>query len=105
MLEFLNSFLPVIIYILLIALITILIIMSLRFLKTLTKVDEIVDDVDDKVKSLDNFFSVMDIATDKIAFISDRVIDVISEVVYKVSRFTGSGSRRKRRRNKEDFYE
>lgn len=101
MLEFLNSFLPIIIYILLIALIILLIIIAVKSIKTINKVEDIVDDVDDKVQSLNNFFYVVDSATDKIALLSDRVIDIVTGVIHKITRVKNKRSK-KREENYED---
>lgn len=82
--EFLSEFLPIIIYILLIVLIILLIIISVKVIKAMGTVQEIVDDVDNKVQSLNGFFGIIDTATDKIALLSDRMIDIITGVVHKV---------------------
>ena len=47
-------------------------------------VQEIVDDVDNKVQSLNGFFGIIDTATDKIALLSDRMIDIITGIFQKV---------------------
>lgn len=82
--EFLNEFLPIIIYILLIVLITLLIIISLKAIKAIDTVQDIAEDVDDKVQTLNGFFHVIDGATDKIAIFSDRIIDIITGIFQRV---------------------
>lgn len=82
--EFLNEFLPIVIYILLIVLIILLIIISLKAIKALDKVQEIADDVDDKVQTLNGFFHVIDGATDRIAMFSDRIIDIITGIFQRI---------------------
>ena len=82
--EFLNEFLPIIIYILLIVLITLLIIISLKVIKAIDKVQAIAEDVDEKVQTLNGFFGVIDTATDKIAILSDRIIDIITGIFQRV---------------------
>ena len=101
MLEFLNSFLPIVIYALLIALIILLIIISSKAIKTMNKVDSIVDDVDDKVQSLNDFFYVVDSATDKIALMSDRVIDIVTGVIHKITSVRKRKSRKREEENEE----
>lgn len=86
MLEFLSTILPIIIYILLVILLVLLIIVVYRLLKTMKKVDLIVDNVDQKVNSLNGFFSVIDLATDKISLFSDRIIDTFTGIIQKVFR-------------------
>ena len=82
--EFLSEFLPIIIYILLIVLIILLIIISIKVIKAMETVQEIVDDAQNKVQSLNGFFGIIDTVTDKIAFLSDRMIDIITGVIHKI---------------------
>ena len=82
--EYLSESLPIIIYILLIVLIILLIVISVKVIKAMDTVQGIVDDVDDKVQSLNGFFHIIDTATDKIALISDRMIDIITGILHKV---------------------
>ena len=48
------------------------------------KVQEVVDNVDKKVRTLDGVFGVIDLATDKLSMLSDRVINAIAGAVEKV---------------------
>lgn len=82
--DYLSEFLPIIIYILLIVLIVLLIVISVKIIKAMNTVQDIVDDVDDKVQSLNGFFNVIDTATDKIALLSDRAIDIITGIIQKI---------------------
>ena len=82
--EFLLTFLPVVIYFLLIALLVIGIILGIKLIKTVDKVDKIVDDVNDKIESLDSMFNIIDFASEKIATISDKVIDVVGSLISKL---------------------
>ena len=82
--EFLLTFLPVVIYFLLIALLVIGIILGIKLIKTMDKVDKIVDDVNDKIESLDSMFNIIDFASEKIATISDKVIDVVGSLISKL---------------------
>lgn len=84
MLEYLNSFLPIIIYILLVILLVLLIIICFKTIRTMNKVQDIVEDVDDKVQSLNGFFDIIDMATDKLSILSDKVIDTIANFIQKV---------------------
>jgi len=86
MMEYLSQILPIIIYILLIALIILLIIVSAKAIKALDKFQVVVDDADKKLKSLDGVFDFIDVATDRVSFLSDRVINVIVNAVEKVFR-------------------
>ena len=84
MLEYLNQILPIIIYILLIALIILLMIVCAKAMKALDKFQVVVDDADKKLKTLDGVFEFIDAATDKVSFLSDRVINVIVNAIEKV---------------------
>ena len=50
----------------------------------MNKIEVVVDDITKKVKTLDGFFALVDITTDKLALISDRFIDVTSSVIKKI---------------------
>jgi uncharacterized protein YoxC len=82
--DFLNTFLPIVIFILLIILLIIGIILGIRAIQTLNKVDKVVDDVNDKVQSLNGFFNIIDFTTDKIVSITDKVVEGISGLIGSV---------------------
>ena len=84
MMEYLSELLPIIIYVLLIVLIILLIIISVKGIKALDKVQDVVDNVDKKVKTLDCVFEFIDSATDRVALLSDRIINAISGAIEKV---------------------
>ena len=92
MVSFLQTALPIIIYILLIVLLIIGIILGIRAIQTLNKVDKVVDDVNDKVQSLNGFFNLIDFTTDKIVSITDKVVDGVSGLIGSVFK----------RKNKDD---
>ena len=101
MMEYFSQLLPIIIYVLLIVLIILLIIIAFKVIKALNKVQDIADNVEEKVRTLDGFFSVIDLATDKISSLSDRLIDIITGAYKKV---TSKKSKKKieKEDNKED---
>jgi len=82
--EFLLTFLPVVIYFLIIAILVIGIIFGIKAIKTMDKVDKIVDDVNEKMESLNSVFNIIDFASEKIASFSDKVIDVVSSLISKL---------------------
>ncbi|MBQ6686914.1 MAG: hypothetical protein IJN03_00130 [Bacilli bacterium] len=82
--EFLLSFLPIVIYFLLIIILIIGIIFGLKAIKTMDKVDKIVDNVNEKMESLDSMFNIIDFITEKLSTISDKVVDFISSWVSKL---------------------
>ena len=77
MFEFLNTYLPILIYILLCILIILLIIISFKVIKTMNRVEDIVDDVDEKVKSLNGIFNVVDAVTDRLSALTEVISDSI----------------------------
>ncbi len=84
MLNFLQTFLPIVIYFLLIILLIIGIILGIRSIQTINKVDKVVDDVNNKVQSLNGFFNIIDFTTDKIVSITDKVVDGVSGLIGNV---------------------
>jgi len=77
MTNFLQTALPIIIYILLIVLLIVAIILGIKSIKTMDKLDKVVDDVNDKVQSLNGLFNLIDFTTEKIVAITDRVTDTV----------------------------
>ena len=82
--DFLNSFLPIVIYVLLIILIILLIIIVIKAMKTLKKVDAIVDNVDQKVKTFDGLFTMIELTTSRIQIINDTIINKLSKAINKL---------------------
>lgn len=82
--ELLAELLPIIIYVLLIIFLVVLIIIAIKLLKTMNKVELIVEDVDAKVKSLNNFFRVLSFTTDRVAGISDKIINKVSSGISSI---------------------
>lgn len=85
-LEFLELYLPIVIYILLIILLIIGIILGMRLISAMDKVDTVLDNVQRKVNSLNSLFSVIDFTTDKISAFSDKVVDVVSGFISRIGR-------------------
>ena len=50
----------------------------------MNKIEGVVDDVNGKVKSLDGLFSIIDMTTDKLSLLSDRMVDAITVVIKKI---------------------
>ncbi len=96
MTDILNTYLPIIIYILLCILIILLIIICFKVLRAINKAQEIVDEVDKKVKSLNGIFSIVDIFADKISSITEVITDSIVLFIKKISK------KRKLKKEQED---
>ena len=95
--DFLNTFLPVILYIVAIILLIILIIVGIRVLGMLNRVDKMLDDVEKKVNTFNNAIAVMGKAADGIANISDSVIFGVTTAVSKIFN--------KKSKEEDDIYE
>ena len=80
------EFLPVLLYILGSILLVVLIILGIKLIITMNKIEIVVDDITKKVKSLDGLFSIIDMTTDKLAMLSDKVVDGVSVFIKKVFR-------------------
>ena len=93
--DFINEFLPIVIYILLVVLIILLIILAYRLIKTMDKVKLIVDSVDEKVSSLNGVFAVIDRFRNGFSIVGDRFIDLIVNFFSKIFKS-------KKEENKED---
>jgi len=70
--------LPGILYLLGAILLVVLIILVIKLIKTVTKVNKVASEVEAKVDSLNGLFNVIDNATDKLSFVSDRFVDLIA---------------------------
>ena len=91
--EFLNEFLPIIIYILLIVLITILIVLAIKASKTMDKIDNMVDDVDSKLKQLNPVFELVEGVSSKATLISDRLLSFVLSMVNKLFKSKKKGKK------------
>ena len=81
--------LPIVLYVLGSILLVVLIILGVKLIITMNKIENVVDDISRKVKSLDGLFSVIDMTTDKLAMLSDRIVDVVSSLIRKVFKRKG----------------
>ena len=92
-----NDVLPVILYILGSILLVVLIVLGIKLINTMNKIQVVVDDINKKVDSLDGLFSIIDMTTDKLALLSDRMVDGITYVIKKLFK--------PKKRKEEDTYE
>ena len=76
--------LPLVLYFLGSILLVVLIILGVKLIITMNKIENVVDDISTKVKSLNGLFSIIDTTTDKLALLSDRVVDVVSSIIRRV---------------------
>lgn len=78
------EFLPIVLYILGSILLVVLIILGIKLIITMNKIENVVDDITVKVSSLNGFFSIIDTTTDKLAMISDKVVEGVSSIIRKL---------------------
>ena len=92
--EFVNVFLPVLMYSLLSVLIVVLIVLGIRLLETVNRVNKLLDDVEKKMDSMNGLFNVMDFVTTKATLVTDTIASTIMGAV--------SNLVKKRKQKKED---
>lgn len=60
-----------------------LIILSIKLIHVADKVNKMLDDVNVKIAKFDNLFNVIDLVTDNMALISDKIVDSVSNLIKK----------------------
>lgn len=80
----LNEILPIILYILGSILLGILIVLGIKLINVMNKMEKVVDDINTKVSSLNGVFNIIDATTDRLALLSDRMVDGISLIIRKL---------------------
>ena len=76
--------LPIILYTLGSILLVVLIILGIKLIITMNKITIIADDINTKLKSLNGVFSVIDLTTDRLEFITDKYVDGISSLIRRI---------------------
>ena len=79
-----NEVLSIILGVLGSILLIVLIILGIKLIITMNKIEDVVEDINTKVKSLNGFFSMIDYTTDKLSFLSDKFVNVISSLIKKI---------------------
>ena len=79
-----NTFLLMLVYMLCAILLVCLIVFTIKLIGTLNKVNGIIDDVDKKIAKLDKAFNLVDIVTDNMALVSDKIVDSVSGIIRKL---------------------
>lgn len=88
----LMDMLTVLLYVLGSILLVVLIILGIKMINTMNKIEVVVDDINKKVKSLDGFFSIIDFTTDKLAMLSDKLVDSVSSIIKKIFKRKDNGN-------------
>ena len=83
-LEFLQVYLPIIIYILLIVFLSFGTVLIYKMIGTLNKVDKVVDSVSTKVESLNGLFKIIDYVNNSITGITDKVVEGVTGIITKI---------------------
>ena len=78
-----TEILPIILYILGSILLVVLIILGIKLINTMNKIDHTIDNINSKINSLNGLFSMIDFTTNKLASISDRIVEGITALIRK----------------------
>ena len=79
-----NTFLLMLMYTTGIVLIIALIVLVIKLINTVNRVNSIMDEVETKLNKIDKAFQLVDIVTDNMALISDKLVDAISNLIRKL---------------------
>lgn len=82
--EFLQQFLPIIIYFLLIIIIVVFIVLGIKLIITTDKVLKLVDDFNGKVEQVTPLFNVLSTVSNKFGSVLDTVVKTIENLVIKL---------------------
>lgn len=94
-----NTFLLMLVYLLGMILLVCSIIMVTKLITTIERVNRILDEVDTKLAKFDKTFQIVDVVTDSMAMVSDKLVDGISNLIRRFF------YKRKKEREDEDIYE
>lgn len=95
--EFLNEFLPILLYIAGLVLLIVLIILGIKAIKILDNVEEVVEDVQEKVEEFDGAISLLSKTANSFAGISNSIVSGIVAVITKIFN--------KKMKEEDDVYE
>lgn len=79
-----NTFLLMLLYVLGSILLVCLIVFSIKLISTINRVNGILDEVDNKISKLDKAFNIIDVVTDNMALISDKLVEGISNFIRRL---------------------
>lgn len=80
----LEAFFTTMLYMLGSILLIVLIILGIKLIITMNKIESVVDDINVKVDKLNGLFNIIDYTTDKLALVSDKMVDGVSYIIKKV---------------------
>ena len=79
-----STFLFILLGILCSILLVVLIVLSVKLIYTINRINQVLDEVELKISKFDKAFSLVDIVTDNMALVSDKLVDGISYLIRKV---------------------
>ncbi len=79
-----GTFLLIFLGILCSILLVVLIVLSVKLIYTINRINQVLDEVELKISKFDKAFSLVDIVTDNMALVSDKLVDGISYLIRKV---------------------
>ena len=79
-----NAFFLMLLCILGSILIVALIVLVVKLIFTVDRVNKMLDDVEVKVSKLDKMFDIVDVITDNMSLLSDKIVDTISNLIRKL---------------------
>lgn len=79
-----NTFLLMLLYILGAILLVTLIVLVIKLINTVNRVNGMLDEVDKKMAKIDKALRIVDVVTDNMAMLSDKLVDGITNVIRKI---------------------
>lgn len=79
-----NAFLLMLVYILCSILLVTLIVLVIKLINTVNRLNGIIDEVNIKIAKFDKMFRIVDVITDNMASVSDKMVDGISALMRKL---------------------
>lgn len=79
-----NTFLLMLLYILGSILLVALIVLVVKLVNTVNRVNGILDEVDKKIEKIDKALRIVDVITDNMAMLSDKLAEGLSNTIRKI---------------------
>lgn len=79
-----NTFFEMLMYILGSVLIVTSIVLVIKLISTVNRLNGIMDDITVKINKIDKAFQIVDVVTDNMALISDKLVDAISNIIRRI---------------------
>lgn len=79
-----NTFLLMLLCILGSILLVVLIVLGIKMVAVVNRFNGVLDDLEAKIERFDKAFRIVDIVTDNMASISDKIVDAVSSIIRKI---------------------